>query len=138
MSCVVVGPGLGRDFVMQEVGRCVILSCRENEVPMVIDADGLWILNSYPDILKGYKNVMTMGGLTKSYPSPCRTLPIRRLLPFIASVWVFIFISGLFSPFYHYFIRQSLQLTCPLPLSFLFLVMVIYIILVVRMMIQYC
>ena len=62
MSCMVVGPGLGRDPVLLEIGKRVIESCREHNVPLIIDADGLWIINSRPDIIKGCKQVTIKPG----------------------------------------------------------------------------
>eukprot|EP00192_Tetraselmis_astigmatica_P021447 CAMPEP_0117692948 /NCGR_PEP_ID=MMETSP0804-20121206/26601_1 /TAXON_ID=1074897 /ORGANISM="Tetraselmis astigmatica, Strain CCMP880" /LENGTH=302 /DNA_ID=CAMNT_0005506433 /DNA_START=351 /DNA_END=1259 /DNA_ORIENTATION=+ len=58
MSCMVVGPGLGRDPVLLDIGKRVINACGEHGVPVIIDADGLWILNSSPEIVKGCKQVI--------------------------------------------------------------------------------
>lgn len=49
-----IGPGLGRDDrVLAAVAR-IIEACRKRSLPLVIDADGLWLIERRPDLLKGY------------------------------------------------------------------------------------
>ncbi|SOV09182.1 ATP-dependent (S)-NAD(P)H-hydrate dehydratase [Ustilago sp. UG-2017a] len=57
---VVVGPGLGRDEFMQNCARLCIKLARKHEMYIVVDADGLWLLQNEPEIIKGYgKAILT-------------------------------------------------------------------------------
>ena len=72
LHAVVIGPGLGRDKLMQATVAEVIKGARERNVPLVLDADALWLLQEQPDLVKGYKecvltpNVVEFGRLAKS------------------------------------------------------------------------
>lgn len=54
VDVLVVGPGLGRDPVTLEAVRCVLKVARSATVPLVIDADGLFIVESDVELVKGY------------------------------------------------------------------------------------
>jgi hypothetical protein len=54
---VVVGPGLGRDPMMMSTVKKVMLSCKERDLPMVIDADGISIIIESPELAKDYCKV---------------------------------------------------------------------------------
>ena len=56
LHAVVIGPGLGRDELMQDTVAEVIKGAREKNVPLVLDADALWLLQKRPELVKGYKN----------------------------------------------------------------------------------
>ena len=72
LHVIVVGPGLGRDELMQSTARRVILAARERGIGVVIDADGLMVVTSDPEVVRGYKNailtpnVVEFGRLCKS------------------------------------------------------------------------
>ncbi|KAL9634799.1 MAG: hypothetical protein Q9164_003861, partial [Protoblastenia rupestris] len=72
LHAVVIGPGLGRDKLMQATVAEVIKAAREKNVPLVLDADALWLLQERPELVKGYKecvltpNVIEFGRLAKS------------------------------------------------------------------------
>ena len=72
LHAVVIGPGLGRDKLMQATVATVIKAAREKGVPLVLDADALWLIQSQPDLVHGYKecvltpNVVEFGRLAKS------------------------------------------------------------------------
>jgi ATP-dependent NAD(P)H-hydrate dehydratase len=58
MSALIVGPGLGRD---PAVLACAVVAIREAaslSIPIVIDADGLFLLCQQPEILDGYRHVV--------------------------------------------------------------------------------
>lgn len=55
---VVVGPGLGRDEVLLETATKIIEEVRRRSMPIVIDADGLYLVQNNPDVIKGYKNAV--------------------------------------------------------------------------------
>lgn len=72
LHAVVIGPGLGRDKLMQSTVAAVIKAAREKSVPLVLDADALWLIQSEPELVKGYKdcvltpNVVEFGRLAKA------------------------------------------------------------------------
>jgi ATP-dependent NAD(P)H-hydrate dehydratase len=51
----VVGPGLGRDELMLKTLEIVIKYLREKNIPIVIDADGLYLVSQKPDLINGYE-----------------------------------------------------------------------------------
>jgi len=58
LHVLVIGPGLGRDHLMHATIAHVIRAARKSDLPIVLDADGLQIVQTEPDIIKGYKNVV--------------------------------------------------------------------------------
>ncbi|KAI8826256.1 Ribokinase-like protein [Fimicolochytrium jonesii] len=54
LHVLVVGPGLSRDEVMGEMTRQIVERAREEGLPLVIDADGLLLIQSDPELIKGY------------------------------------------------------------------------------------
>ncbi|KIV90240.1 YjeF family domain-containing protein [Exophiala mesophila] len=74
LHVLVIGPGLGRDTVTQKQVKAVIQAARKHDppVPMVLDADALWLVQTDPDIIKGHKeciltpNVVEFGRLAKA------------------------------------------------------------------------
>ena len=53
-----VGPGLGRHPEVLDAVASVIEAARESELPLVIDADGLWLITERPELVKNYKNAV--------------------------------------------------------------------------------
>jgi len=55
---LVIGPGLGRDKVTLKQVAAIIKAARNREppVPMVLDADCLFLIQEQPDLIKGYKD----------------------------------------------------------------------------------
>ncbi|KIW07708.1 ATP-dependent (S)-NAD(P)H-hydrate dehydratase, variant [Verruconis gallopava] len=72
LHVVVIGPGLGRDPVMQEIVARTITEARKRNIPFVLDADGLFLVQTRPELIQGYKeciltpNVVEFGRLAKS------------------------------------------------------------------------
>ena len=72
LHVLVIGPGLGRDPLMQETCARVIRAARDRGLPMVLDADALLIVSKDPSLVKGYElavlapNVVEFGRLTKA------------------------------------------------------------------------
>lgn len=72
LHCLVIGPGLGRDPLMQDTVAKVIEAARKNDIPLVLDADVLMVVQKTPEIVKGYKlavltpNVVEFGRLCKA------------------------------------------------------------------------
>ncbi len=69
---IVIGPGLGRDSLMHETCARVITEARKVNMPFVLDADGLYLAQTRPELVQGYKeciltpNVVEFGRLAKS------------------------------------------------------------------------
>ncbi|KAH8891835.1 Ribokinase-like protein [Thozetella sp. PMI_491] len=72
LHVLVIGPGLGRDPLMQDTVARVIRAAREQGMPIVLDADALLLVQKDPSIVKGYAravltpNVVEFGRLTKA------------------------------------------------------------------------
>jgi ATP-dependent NAD(P)H-hydrate dehydratase len=58
LHVLVVGPGLGRDPLMQATVAKVIRAARDKGMPVVIDADALQIVQNEPEIFKGYREAV--------------------------------------------------------------------------------
>ena len=54
MDAIVVGPGLGRDDVILETARMIIEEARALGKPIVVDADGMYLVTRAPDAVRGY------------------------------------------------------------------------------------
>jgi ATP-dependent NAD(P)H-hydrate dehydratase len=72
LHVLVVGPGLGRDPLMQETCIKVLEAARKANMPFVLDADGLNIAQTRPELVHGYMeciltpNIVEFGRLCKS------------------------------------------------------------------------
>jgi ATP-dependent NAD(P)H-hydrate dehydratase len=55
---LVVGPGLGRDPLILETVTKLLEIAKLRELPLVIDADGLWLINKNPSLIEGYSNAV--------------------------------------------------------------------------------
>ncbi|XP_002962734.2 ATP-dependent (S)-NAD(P)H-hydrate dehydratase [Selaginella moellendorffii] len=53
-SCLVIGPGLGRDPLLLDCVSEIIRKARAKEIPMVLDGDGLFLVTSEPELISGY------------------------------------------------------------------------------------
>ena len=77
LHSVVIGPGLGRDTHMQNCGQLAIELAREHDIYIIVDADGLWLVQNDPSVVMGYSkciltpNVVEFGRL-------CEKLQIER------------------------------------------------------------
>ncbi|XP_060039759.1 ATP-dependent (S)-NAD(P)H-hydrate dehydratase isoform X2 [Erinaceus europaeus] len=60
LHVLVVGPGLGRDEQLLASVKGILEAARARDLPVVIDADGLWLVARQPDLVRGYaKAVLT-------------------------------------------------------------------------------
>lgn len=72
LHVVVIGPGLGRDKLMQDTCARVIEEARAQKIPFVLDADGLYLAQTRPELVDGCKeciltpNVVEFGRLAKA------------------------------------------------------------------------
>ncbi|KAI9152538.1 hypothetical protein H9P43_009330 [Blastocladiella emersonii ATCC 22665] len=56
--CVVLGPGLGRDPVMMQLARGILAAVKERGMPVVLDADALYLVAQDPNIIRGYPHAV--------------------------------------------------------------------------------
>ena len=81
LHVLVIGPGLGRDPLMQDTCAKVIEAARKQDMPFVLDADGLNLAQTRPELVHGYKeciltpNVVEFGRLCKSKGIDIHKLP---------------------------------------------------------------
>eukprot|EP00457_Paulinella_chromatophora_P009156 gb/GEZN01009212.1/.p1 GENE.gb/GEZN01009212.1/~~gb/GEZN01009212.1/.p1 ORF type:complete len:434 (-),score=86.69 gb/GEZN01009212.1/:46-1179(-) len=54
LHILVVGPGLGRDEQVLACTAQVITACRKQNLPLVLDADALWLCCQQPSLVSGY------------------------------------------------------------------------------------
>ncbi|XP_048350299.1 ATP-dependent (S)-NAD(P)H-hydrate dehydratase isoform X1 [Sphaerodactylus townsendi] len=54
LHSVVIGPGLGRDDILLENAKGIIEKSKVKGIPVVIDADGLWLIAQQPSLIQGY------------------------------------------------------------------------------------
>ena len=72
LHSIVIGPGLGRDQLMQDTVAEIITEARKLNIPLVLDADALWLIQTRPELVKGYKecvltpNVVEFARLAKA------------------------------------------------------------------------
>ncbi|KAG0047679.1 hypothetical protein BGZ83_007304 [Gryganskiella cystojenkinii] len=62
---LVIGPGLSRDKGMLQSARHAIEKARELDMPIVIDADGLFLVQNEPDLIQGYKKAVLTPNLVE-------------------------------------------------------------------------
>ncbi|CCE35352.1 uncharacterized protein CPUR_03340 [Claviceps purpurea 20.1] len=58
LHVLVIGPGLGRDPLMQDTVSRVIQAAREKKILMVLDADALQLVQKRPELVKGYREAI--------------------------------------------------------------------------------
>ncbi|KAM8856409.1 ATP-dependent (S)-NAD(P)H-hydrate dehydratase isoform 2-T4 [Spinachia spinachia] len=57
---LVVGPGLGREDAILKTAKEAIEKSKARDIPIVIDADGLWLVTQQPSVIQGYpKGILT-------------------------------------------------------------------------------
>lgn len=72
LHVLVIGPGLGRDAAMLETCARVITEARKRKLSFVLDADGLYLAQTRPELVDGYNdciltpNVVEFGRLAKT------------------------------------------------------------------------
>ncbi|XP_034550457.1 ATP-dependent (S)-NAD(P)H-hydrate dehydratase isoform X2 [Notolabrus celidotus] len=60
LHSLVVGPGLGREDLLLKTVKEVIEKSKTRDIPIVIDADGLWLVTQQPSVIQGYqKGILT-------------------------------------------------------------------------------
>ncbi|KAG0032702.1 hypothetical protein BGZ81_010210, partial [Podila clonocystis] len=62
---LVVGPGLSRDATMQRAAKYAIQKARSLYMPIVIDADGLFMVQNEPELIQGYSRAILTPNLVE-------------------------------------------------------------------------
>lgn len=65
LHVLVIGPGLGRDQLMHDTCAKVIAAARKLCMPFVLDADGLWLAQTRPELVRGYRLCMLTPNVTE-------------------------------------------------------------------------
>ncbi|XP_076678928.1 NAD(P)HX dehydratase isoform X1 [Andrena cerasifolii] len=58
LHVIIIGPGLGRDDKIFKTIVELISICREMKKPLIVDADGLFLVSQKPDIIKEYPGII--------------------------------------------------------------------------------
>ncbi|XP_055965664.1 ATP-dependent (S)-NAD(P)H-hydrate dehydratase isoform X1 [Sorex fumeus] len=58
LHVLVVGPGLGRDDALLASVKGILEASRDRDLPVVIDADGLWLVAQQPGLIHGRRNAL--------------------------------------------------------------------------------
>lgn len=58
LHCLVIGPGLGRDVSILKTVTELIDECKSLKLPLIIDADGLFLLSQNPTAISNYPNII--------------------------------------------------------------------------------
>lgn len=58
MHCIVFGPGLGRDPKNLKIVAEWVNIAKENNIPVIIDADGMFLVTENPSLIKGYQDAI--------------------------------------------------------------------------------
>lgn len=58
LDALVIGPGLGRDKLLQFRAKKLIEGAKARSLPLILDADSLILINEDPSIVKDYSNVL--------------------------------------------------------------------------------
>lgn len=58
LHCVVIGPGLGRDKTILNTVTELIVKCKGLNMPLVIDADGLFLVANNPKLIEDHTSII--------------------------------------------------------------------------------
>ncbi|ROT37209.1 YjeF domain-containing protein [Sodiomyces alkalinus F11] len=77
LHVLVIGPGLGRDPLMQETVARVLRSARERNLPVVLDADALLLVQKDPSLVRGYGNAVITPNVVE-FGRLCKALGVEE------------------------------------------------------------
>ncbi|CAH0725178.1 unnamed protein product, partial [Brenthis ino] len=60
LHVIVIGPGLGRDKITFEVVEQLIKVIREKQIPLIIDADGLFLITEKPELISNFMSPVVL------------------------------------------------------------------------------
>nr|XP_037863818.1 ATP-dependent (S)-NAD(P)H-hydrate dehydratase isoform X4 [Chlorocebus sabaeus] len=58
LHALVVGPGLGRDDALLRNVQGILEASKARDIPVIIDADGLWLVAQQPALIQGYQKAV--------------------------------------------------------------------------------
>lgn len=58
LHALVVGPGLGREDALLKNVKGILEASKARAIPVVIDADGLWLIAQQPTLIQGYQKAV--------------------------------------------------------------------------------
>ncbi|CAD7681061.1 unnamed protein product [Nyctereutes procyonoides] len=58
LHALVVGPGLGRDNILLENVKGILEASKARDIPVIIDADGLWLIAQHPALIQSYRKAV--------------------------------------------------------------------------------
>ncbi|XP_017946736.1 ATP-dependent (S)-NAD(P)H-hydrate dehydratase isoform X1 [Xenopus tropicalis] len=58
LHTLVIGPGMGREDAILDNAKGIIEKAKSKGLPIVIDADGLWLIAQQPSIIQGYQRAV--------------------------------------------------------------------------------
>eukprot|EP01119_Soliformovum_irregulare_P007368 TRINITY_DN19777_c0_g1_i1.p1 TRINITY_DN19777_c0_g1~~TRINITY_DN19777_c0_g1_i1.p1 ORF type:complete len:338 (-),score=81.31 TRINITY_DN19777_c0_g1_i1:237-1184(-) len=77
LSSLVIGPGLGRDDFVAECTKRIIKEAKQIQLPLIIDGDGLMIINKDIGIISGYKKALLTPNVVE-YKRLCEATGIKE------------------------------------------------------------
>ncbi|KAF9585999.1 hypothetical protein BGW38_010598 [Lunasporangiospora selenospora] len=75
LHVLVVGPGLSRDSLMLHFASHTIQEARKLQMPIIIDADGLYLVQSQPGLVQGYSKAVLTPNLVE-FERLCKAMSI--------------------------------------------------------------
>ncbi|ORX50890.1 Ribokinase-like protein [Hesseltinella vesiculosa] len=75
LHVLVVGPGLGRDAAIQRTAKALIEQARQQQMKIVIDADGLYLVQLHPDSIKNYRKAVLTPNVVE-FKRLCETMNV--------------------------------------------------------------
>lgn len=77
IQVVVVGPGFGRDPVMLMTLQYILEEIKSRNLPVILDADALYLVSQKPDVIKGYANAILTPNVVE-YRRICNAVNIKN------------------------------------------------------------
>ncbi|CAO3629030.1 unnamed protein product [Cunninghamella blakesleeana] len=78
LHVLVVGPGLSRDEIMLDTAKQLIYNARQQNIAIVIDADGLFLVQKHPETIKNYKKAVLTPNVVE-FKRLCESMNIEVL-----------------------------------------------------------
>lgn len=76
LHALLVGPGMGREYFMMETVMKFVKHAMDAKLPLIFDADGLHMLQKFPELLEGYSNVVLTPNIAE-FRSLCESRQIH-------------------------------------------------------------
>ncbi|BFU24474.1 hypothetical protein EHI8A_003410 [Entamoeba histolytica HM-1:IMSS-B] len=80
VQALVVGPGLGRDESVMEATLSILKQAITKNIIIILDADGLFLINNHLDLIRGKKNIILTPNVME-YRRLCDVLKVSHNTP---------------------------------------------------------